>query len=225
MRRDEIDEKFKWDLSSMYASKEEYEKDFNEVKNKLGDIEKFKGAFLNSVEDFIEFMSFSEFMERKIEKLYTFAHLAVDVEPENQEMQTLSANIIGLEEDYSNRTVFVNLDILKNEDKALEIIKDERCKKYSNMINSVLRTKPHVLSDDVEAVLAQASGVLGNSYKTYTSIRPTFKPVIIDGKEHFLNEETVKEFLKNKDENIRKQAYENLNIEYKKFANVYANTF
>ncbi|MBR3133483.1 MAG: oligoendopeptidase F [Clostridia bacterium] len=224
MRRDEIDEKFKWDLSSMYASKEEYEKDFNEVKNKLGDIEKFKGAFLNSVEDFIEFMSFSEFMERKIEKLYTFAHLAVDVEPENQEMQTLSANIIGLEEDYSNRTVFVNLDILKNEDKALEIIKDERCKKYSNMINSVLRTKPHVLSDDVEAVLAQASGVLGNSYKTYTSIRPTFKPVIIDGKEHFLNEETVKEFLKNKDENIRKQAYENLNIEYKKFANVYANT-
>ncbi|MBR3152294.1 MAG: oligoendopeptidase F [Clostridia bacterium] len=224
MKRNEIEEKYKWDLSSMYGSQEEYEKDFYDVKNNLGNIEKFKGVFLNSVEDFLEFMSFTEFMDRKIEKLYTFAHLAVDVEPENQEMQTLSANIIGLEEDYSNRAVFVNLEILKNEDKALEIIKDERCKKYTNLINHVLRTKPHILSDEVEEVLAQASGVLGNSYKTYSSIRPTFKPVVIDGEEHFLNEETVKEFLKNKDENIRKQAYENLNVEYKKLANVYANT-
>ena len=224
MKREEIEEKYKWDLSKMYKSQEEYEKDFNEVKNRINEIEKYKGIFLNSVNEFKEFMELIEFLSRKIEKLYTFAHLAVDVEPENQEMQTLSANIIGLEEVFSNKTVFIDLEILKNEDKALKIIEDESCKKYTNMINHVLRTKPHILSDEVEEVLSMASGVMGNSYKTYSSIRPTFKPVIIDGKEHFLNEETAKEFLKNKDENIRKQAYENLNIEYKKMSNVYANT-
>ena len=64
----------------------------------------------------------------------------------------------------------------------------------------------------------------GASYKTYSNIRPEFEQVIIDGKKHFLNEETAKEFLKNPDESIRKQAYEKLNVEYKKLANVYAST-
>lgn len=224
MKREEIEEKYKWDLSKMYKTQEEYEKEFKEVKDKLNEIEKYEGKFLNSVEEFLEFMNLIEFINRKIEKLYTFSHLAVDVEPENQEMQTLSANILGLSEEYANRTVFIDLEILKNEDKALKILEDGRCKKYTNMIKNVLRTKPHVLSDEVEQVLALAGGVLGNSYKTYSSIRPIFKPVIIDGKEHFLNEETAKEFLKNNNEEIRKQAYENLNVEYKKMANVYANT-
>ena len=31
-----------------------------------------------------------------------------------------------------------------------------------------------------------ASGVIGASYKTYSSIRPEFEPVIIDGKRTFL---------------------------------------
>ena len=224
MKREEIEEKYKWDLSKMYKNKEEYEKEFNEIKNKLNDIEKYQGKFLNSSDEFIEFMNLLESINRKMEKLYTYSHLAVDVEPENQEMQTLNANIIGLSEEYTNKTVFIDLEILKNENKALEILEDERCKKYTNMIKRILRTKPHILSDEVEEVLAMSSGVMQNSYKTYSSIRPHFKPVIIDGKEHFLNEETAKEFLKNKDENIRKQAYENLNSEYKKFCNVYANT-
>ena len=125
MKREEIEEKYKWDLSKMYKSQEEYEKDFNEVKNRINEIEKYKGIFLNSVNEFKEFMELIEFLSRKIEKLYTFAHLAVDVEPENQEMQTLSANIIGLEEVFSNKTVFIDLEILKNEDKALKISEDE----------------------------------------------------------------------------------------------------
>ena len=224
MKREEIEEKYKWDLSRMYKNKEEYEKEFEEAKNKLNEIEKYKGKFLNSADEFIEFMALIEFINRKMEKLYTFSHLSVDVEPENQEMQTLNANIMGLLENYNNKTVFVDLEILKNEDKAKKILEDDRCKKYTNFINHVLRTKPHILSDEVEEVLSLAGGVLENSYKTYSSIRPTFKPVVIDGKEHFLNEETAKEFLKSEDESIRKQAYENLNCEYKKFANVYANT-
>lgn len=92
------------------------------------------------------------------------------------------------------------------------------------MINHILRTKPHILSDETEEVLTMASGVIGSSYKTYSNIRPEFEPVIIDGKENFLNEETVKEFYKNPDEQVRKQAYEKLNIQYKKMANVYAST-
>ncbi len=224
MKRNEIDEKFKWNLAAMYENKEAFMKDFEEVKNELPNIEKYKGKFLENAEIFLEFMKLLEEINRKLEKMYTYSHLAVDVEPENAEMQELSANILGLSEDATNKSVFIDLEILKNEEKARKILEDERCKIYTNMINNVLRTKPHILSDETEEVLARASGVLGSAYKTYSNIRPEFEPVIIDGKEYFLNEETAKEFLKNPDESIRKQAYEKLNIVYKKFANIYAST-
>ena len=220
MKREEIEEKYKWDLSRMYKTEEDFMQDFKEVKDELPNIEKYKGKFLETSDRFIEFMNLLEKVNRKLEKMYTYAHLAVDVEPENGTMQNLSANVLGLLEEVGNKTVFIDLEILKDEEKAKKILEDERCKKYTNTINHVLRTKPHVLSDETENILSMASGVLGASYKTYTNIRPEFEPVIIDGKEHFLNEETAKEYFKNPDENIRKQTYEKLNIVYKKFANI-----
>lgn len=224
MRRDNVDEKYKWDLSKMYVDKEHFEKDFNEVKNELPQIEKYKEKFLETPDIFLEFMNVLENVSRKVEKMYTYAHLGVDVEPENSDMQELSANIMGLVEELESKTVFIDLEILKNEDKARKVLEDERCKKYTNMIKHVLRTKPHILSDETEEVLSMASGVIGASYKTYSNLRPEFEPMIINGEEHFLNEETAKEFFKNPDETIRKQAYEKLNVVYKKFANVYAST-
>lgn len=224
MKRKEIDEKYKWDLSPMYQNKEAFLKDFQEIKNELPKIEKYKGKFLESADTFIEFMELLEKINRKMEKMYTYTHLIVDVEPENAEIQELNANVLGLLQDAGNKTVFIDLEILKNEETAKKILEDERCKKYTNMINHILRTKPHMLSDETEEVLARASGVLGASYKTYSNLRPEFEPVIIDGKEHFLNEETAKEFYRNPDESIRKQAYEKLNKVYKKFGNVYAST-
>lgn len=224
MKRKEIEEKYKWDLSRIYKTKEKFMQDFKQVKDELPKVEKYQGKFLDNSDIFIEFMELIEKINRKLEKMYQYPSLAVDVEPENAEMQDLRAKILGLIEEVDNKTVFIDLEILKNEEKAKKILKDERCKKYTNTINHILRTKPHILSDETEQVLAMGSGVLGASYKTYTNIRPEFEPVIIEGKEHFLNEETAKEYFKNPDESIRKQTYEKLNIVYKKLANVYAST-
>ncbi len=223
MKREEIDEKFKWDLSTIYPSLEEYKKDFEEVKNEIPKFEKYKGRFLNSVEIFLEFMELYERVSRKLSKLSMYSHLAVDVEPNNEEIRTLEANISGLSNEYSNSIVFMDLEIGKNQNKAKKILEDERCKKYTNMINSVLRYIPHRLSDETEEVINMAGNAM-TAYDTYKSVKLEYEPVIIDGKEYFLNDETLREFLKNPDENIRKQAYEKVYKEYKKFSNIYAST-
>ncbi len=223
MRREEIDEKFKWDLSKIYPSMEEYNKDFNIVKNEIPKLEEYKGKFLDSVEIFLEFMEIYEKVSRKLFKLSMYSHLAVDVEPGNEEIQTLEANISGLSNEYSNSIVFMELEIGKNEEKAKKILEDERCKKYTNMINSILRYNPHRLSDETEEVINMAGNAM-TAYNTYKSIKLEYEPVIIDGKEYFLNDETLREFLKNPDENVRKQAYEKVYKEYKKFSNIFAST-
>ena len=202
---------------------EEYNKDFNIVKNEIPKLEEYKGKFLDSVEIFLEFMEIYEKVSRKLFKLSMYSHLAVDVEPGNEEIQTLEANISGLSNEYSNSIVFMELEIGKNEEKAKKILEDERCKKYTNMINSILRYNPHRLSDETEEVINMAGNAM-TAYNTYKSIKLEYEPVIIDGKEYFLNDETLREFLKNPDENVRKQAYEKVYKEYKKFSNIFAST-
>ena len=114
MNREEIEEKYKWNLNAMYDSKDAFMEDFNETKNKFPQIENYKGHFLDSSDTFLEFMSLLETINRKMEKMYTYTHLAVDVEPENNDMQELHSNIYALAEELENKTVFIDLEILKN---------------------------------------------------------------------------------------------------------------
>ena len=50
MKREEIDNKYKWDLSTIYSSNDEYEKDFNQVKENIGKFKNYKEDFLNTPE-------------------------------------------------------------------------------------------------------------------------------------------------------------------------------
>ena len=92
--------------------------DFKQVKDELPKVEKYQGKFLDNSDIFIEFMELIEKINRKLEKMYQYPSLAVDVEPENAEMQDLRAKILGLIEEVDNKTVFIDLEILKNEEKA-----------------------------------------------------------------------------------------------------------
>ena len=224
MKREEIEQKYKWDLSVVYQTKEDFYKELEEIKKLIPNIRKYQDCFLENVNIFVEFMNLLEKIERKIEKLYQYAHLSIDVEPNNQEVQEQLAQVNTQFATFNKEAVFVNQEIIKNEEKIKEMINQDKAKVYRVFVQNILRKKPHILSDKEEELLAKVDDILESSYQTYTSLRPEFKPVIIDNQEHFLNEETMKEFLKNKDENVRKQAYENIYSEYKKYSNVFANT-
>lgn len=224
MNREDIAEEYKWDLSVMYRTKEEFKQELEETRKMMQNIKKYKDCFLENADIFVEFMQLLEKVERNIEKLHQYSHLCIDVEPDNLEVQEQMAQVNTILALLNNETVFVMPEIMKHEQKIEEIIKQDKAKIYSVYVKNILRNKPHILSDKEEEILAKVEDVLQSSYQTYTSLRPEFKPVIIDNKEHFLNEETMKEFLKSKDEQIRKQAYENIYSEYKKFSNVFANT-
>ena len=93
MKRNEIEEKYKWDLSKMYLSKDAFMKDFQDVKNEIKNIEKYKEKFLESSDIFIEFMNLLENINRKVEKMYTYTHMADDIETENSDMQSKNDSI------------------------------------------------------------------------------------------------------------------------------------
>ena len=59
-------------------------------------------------------------------KLYCYAHLNCDVEPKNQEYQTMMATIMVVLEASSVQISFVDNEIIEAKDKVLEYLKDPK---------------------------------------------------------------------------------------------------
>lgn len=224
MKREDIEEKYTWDLSKIYPSTEAFESDFNAIQKEMDKIPNYQGNFTKNPTLFLDFMKLYEKVDRTISKLYEYAHLAMDVEPEDAEIQEKYAKAMSLYTKLQKDTVFVDLEILENSDKVVTFLEDDNLKEYTHYIQSILRSKPHVLNKEEENLLALANDALDSSYETYFSFRPDFKPVIIDGKEHFLNYAMLLEYLKSDKEDVRRQAYENYYGEYRHYANIFANT-
>ena len=89
MERTEINKEDQWDLSLIYKNNQDFYKDLEDAKNILSQLILQKETFLTSVENFLEFHNDYTQLSIYITKLHCFAHLHCDVEPNNQDYQTM----------------------------------------------------------------------------------------------------------------------------------------
>ncbi len=224
MERKDIDIKDTWDLSTIYQNHNDFYQDLEKAKSLIDDIVSFKGKICNSIDSFYNFLSTKDLVERLINKLYCFAHLNCDVEPNNQEYQTMMASTIGVLEASSVKISFIDNEIIESKDKVLEYIKDPKLQKYTYKINSLLSFKDHILPKEQEELLAKVESIADTSSQVFDALRLEYDDVEENGEMKTLNNATLNQFLKSKNDNVRKQAYTNFFKEYKKFENVFAQT-
>ena len=93
MERQNIDIQYTWDLSPIYAHHQDFYKDLDKAKELLTSLLQQKDLFLKDVNQFLKFHQEETMLSRYIQKLHCFAHLHCDVEPNNQEYQTMYAAI------------------------------------------------------------------------------------------------------------------------------------
>ena len=86
--RSEIEEKDKWDLTLIFKNEEEFNKTLNEAKNEIEKISSYKGKLLESSDSLLSCFEFSDYIERKLDKLYMYAHLDLDSDTTNTFAQT-----------------------------------------------------------------------------------------------------------------------------------------
>ena len=91
--RDEIEEKYKWDLTTIYKSDEEFNKELKSVKEKIEKVINYKGNIVNSSKNLYTYLTESDALERRLYKLYYYAHLNFDSETTNPKNQELQGNV------------------------------------------------------------------------------------------------------------------------------------
>lgn len=224
MERKDIDEKYTWDLSQIYVSNDLFYQDLEIAKELLKNLINQRDGFLDSLESCLKFHEENTKLDRYASKLYCFAHLHCDVEPQNQEYQTMLSSVLSFLNEYTIALDFYSNQMIDNDKIVKGYLQDESLKNYRYSISEVLREKEHILSQEMETLLSKTGAMSEVSEKVFDALRLEYEDVLVDGEKKTLNSATLSEFLKHKDRDVRKQAYHHFFKEYKKFENVFAAT-
>ena len=229
--RDDIKDEYKWDLSKIYSSKEDWQKDFDVVKEEILKIKDYKDNFLKNGKKFYEFLKYDENVSRRLEKIYYYAHLNYDADTLNEKYKVMMNKVSDLYVIYNELSSFVTPELLKLDKKKLESFYDdeEKLKEYKFNIENIYRYKEHTLDEDKERMLSNLSNCLSSPEEIYEVLTDSdFEyDYIIDenGNKVKFNESNYSLFIKSKDRNIRKKAFEMLHDKYKKYIRTIATIY
>jgi oligoendopeptidase F len=168
--RDEIEEKYKWNLSDIYLSDEDWEKDFIFIEENLYKYSHYEGLLSESVVKLIECLKFDEEIGIKLERLYLYAMLSKDSDMRDVKYQGMDDRIKSIYSKVLATSSFIRPELLKiDESKLLELINSNpELTIYKQFFNDLLRFRNHTLDREQEELLAMASEVTQVPYNTYS---------------------------------------------------------
>ena len=230
-KREEIEEKYTWDLSYIYKKDSDWQNDFNKVSKEIKQISNFKGILVSNAKNLLNYLNLSCLLERKLYKLYYYANLKHDQDTTNSKYQEMLGKIKNLINKYEELDAYSNPELMRVD---YNLIKDfykqePKLKEYKFILENIYRFKKHILDDDTEKLLSSLSKVFDKSAETFEMLTDADMKfgMITDEKGHEveLTESNYRVFLQSKDRNIRKKAFEQLLGKYSEFKNTISSTF
>lgn len=228
--RKNMDARFMWDLSDIFASKEDWDKACTEAASSIGELPALAGTLCVSADSLVSALDKIYSTMEKVEKVYLYAMLFKSGDngsPEGQEMEGKAMNLFVAA---GTALAFVDPEILASDEALLRsYLKDERLAKYSHKLDEILRSREHMLSEEQErmlAMLADASGSCQNAFEMLESVDMTF-PSIKDekGEEVTLTHGNFGVFRESRDVRVRKDSFEAYFGEFKKYINTFTATY
>ncbi len=219
-----MEEKNSWNLQDIFENEEQLKKEKDEIIKKLEEIAKYQGILCDTSDNLFNCYKLYEQALEKFEKVYAYGMLTYHLDMSNQEGIKIFKEVENLGTEFSVKTSFITPEITYADENAIrKYISEERFKGYKRDINDILEKKKHVLSKEEENILANFSEVISspeNTFDTLTNAEFKFGTLIDEnGKEVELTDSTYTLYLKNKEQKVRKQAFDLMYKKYSEFVN------
>lgn len=230
MDRNQIEEKYKWDLTKIYKNIDEFNEDFNKALKEIEEFNKYETIMDNSAKDFYNTLNKYFEISRTIEKLSVYTHLLFDENTGNNKNQALSGKVSNLYDKFTKVTFFITPTILKKDYKEIEEYYKEEPKllDYEIILKNEYRYKNHTLSDIEEKLLSNISKMLNNNYETYELLKDsdlTFGNIHNEtGDLVELTCSNYSVYIESSNRTVRKEAFDTLYKTYEQFSNTFAST-
>ncbi len=230
LTREEVEEHLTWNLEDIFPDDASWDKEFQEVSALSKKASSFQGTIGNGAESLLAVFTYQDELTRRLRKLYTYAHLKHDQDTANGTYQAMESRISSLFTKVSTELSFVVPEILSLEESKIEEYLEESndLQLYKQLLEEINKERPHVLSQEQEAILAQFSEVSGASANTFGKLNnadlefPSIKDE--EGNEVQLTHGRYSRMLESEDRRVREDAFKAMYDTYGKFRNTFAST-
>ena len=228
-KRSEIKEEDTWDLTYIFKDEDEFKKCFENTKEEIKEISSYKGKILKDSDTLLSYLEYDDDIERKLYKLYYYAHLSLDVDTTNTTSQEREGKVSNLLQEYSVLSSFVLPELLKGDYNTVKkyLDEDKNLEKYRFNLENVYRYQEHSLNEESEKMLSQLSKsfIADETFEALTDADITFPNIKVNGEEIELTESNYNSFIRSNNRDVRKDAFSKLLGTYENFKNTLAKTF
>ena len=219
-----MEEKYNWNLQDIFENEEQFKKEKSGIIDILEKIKAYQGILCNTSDNLYNCYKLYEQALEKFEKVYAYGMLKYHLDMSNQEGIKIFKEVETLGTEFSVATSFITPEITYADENAIRgYTKEDRFNGYARDINDILEKKKHILSKEEENILANFSETVSapeNTFDTLTNAEFKFGTLIDeDGKEVEMTDSTYTLYLKSKDQNVRKQAFNLMYNKYSEFIN------
>jgi len=217
--RTEIEEKYKWDLSDIYESDEAWEKHYQELEKKIGELAKLRGTAGQSPEALLKILKLRDELEVQIDKLYSYAMQKFDQDMRQSASQALVSRARTLNVKYREATAWLEPELTNlPEEQVQQWLQRPELTIYRHYFHNLFRMKPHILPPREEELLAMASkacNAAATAYSLLTNTELRFNTIKDEqGKEITVTSPVFYDLLYSKDRRVRRDAYLALHRSY-----------
>lgn len=227
MERSEIEERYTWDLGSIFESDGAFLAELERAQAYPGQLAAFKGT-LASTGQLLSFLQLDDECDITLGKLYNYAARKSDEDTRNSIYQDFQAQVETLCVKASSACSWFSNELLALGAQAVEELYAAQpgLELYRRSLEQIFHRAPHVLGPAEEALLAAAQDLAGQPENTFSMLNDAdmrFEDALdSDGEAHPVTHGSYIPLLMSQDRSLRKSAYCSLYSAYGQFRNTSA---
>lgn len=226
--RDQIPEKYKWDLTLVYKTDKDWEADFMACEKLIPDLQKYKGRLAKDAKTLLAALELADKISNLSDKINLYASTRSDENIKNTFYQSMSSRATTLNTNANTALAFIDPEILAMpENKINSFLKQEKkLAIYKFYLEKIQRLKPHILSANEEAIIAATEDILDSTSNIYNTLSYAdmkfLKAKNEEGKEIQISQGAFVASRENSDRKIRREFYEAFYKTYGDYINTFA---
>ena len=229
-QRNEIEEKYTWDLSTIFPTDEAFEAELSQVSEEVKKAASLAGHLLDSADSLLKTTEIQLDLMRRIEKLYSYAHMKNDQDTRVAKYQEYQAKGMTLYSEFGQSFAFYEPEFMAITEEQYQAFLAEQpgLHLYQHYFDKLLKKKDHILTQREEELLAGAGEIFGAAGETFAILdnADIVFPMVHDedGNEVQLSHGNYITLVESKNREVRKEAYEALYSVYEQYQHTYAKT-
>jgi len=172
--RSEIPDKYKWKPEHIYATQDDWQKDFDALKASLPKLEAFKGTFAGDqathpAQSLIEYNKIAEDAWKKFERVWTYVNYNADVDLSMEDWSGREQQCQMLAVDFGQKLAWTDPELLQIPQETMHkyIAANPELEPYRKTYDDLYLKQAHVLTEPEERILALSGNVTGTAGEVY----------------------------------------------------------